>query len=516
MATEMRVPVDVGEGTAKKLLQRASLVAAGTLYQQGVAFASGLIVARVIGAADYGVFALARSLVDVAATVTRLGLDIGLQRFFGETSIPLNKVSRGVMLRRLRLCAAATALIVVFAVALGLGRFLEAHVYRYTDFAAVLLCLSLTLPFANDVSVLGGAYRGILNLTPSVLVECILQPTVRLAAIGALLWMGWRLWAVAYGTTFAACLACLVLALASRGAFRDGEERGHASWTDALRVVRYSIVLAGAVLVTSLTTSIDVLVLAHFTSAEEVGRYSLVKTLLLVMGVLGAAFVQGLGTTVAALHFRGDGAAMRRAMVHSVTWIARTTLPVFVVFVFWGADLMPLFGPTFESPPTVVRSLAAAQLAFVVLGPCGWALSMTGKHLLELGVLLLGLAVAAVLCWLAVPAFGEAGAAVAMAASTVATNALRVAVVRRRYGAWPFGGEIIWLTAVSLALGWISNTAVAAVGLPPPWRAFAGAVCFLIAFVAVLWRFVLDDTEREALLGSVRGAQLRFFFGARA
>jgi O-antigen/teichoic acid export membrane protein len=241
----------------------------------------------------------------------------------------------------------------------------------------------------------------------------------------------------------------------------------------------------------------------------------IIGMLLLVMGVLGAAFVQGLGTTVAALHFRGDRAAMRRAMVHSITWIARTTLPVFVVFVFWGADLMLLFGPTFESPPTVVRSLAAAQFVFVVLGPCGWALSMTGKHLLELGVLSLGLAVAAVLCWLAVPAFGEAGAAVAMAVSAAATNGLRVAVVRRRSGAWPFGTEIVWLTVVSLALGWISDTAVATVGLQSPWRAFAGSGCFLIAYIAGLWRFVLDDAEREAVLGSVRGAQLRLF-GARA
>jgi hypothetical protein len=87
--------------------------------------------------------------------------------------------------------------------------------------------------------------------------------------------------------------------------------------------------------------------------------------------------------------------------------------------------------------------------------------------------------------------------------------------VRRHTGVWPFGAEVIWLTLSSLAVGWISHTAVAAIGLPPTWTAFAGAGCFLIAYVAGLWRFVLDAAEREAVLGSVKGAQLRLF-GARA
>ena len=35
----------------------------------------------------------------------------------------------------------------------------------------------------TDIAVLGGAYRGVLKLTPSILTESILLPTVRLAAI---------------------------------------------------------------------------------------------------------------------------------------------------------------------------------------------------------------------------------------------------------------------------------------------------------------------------------------------
>src|SRR6266481_329663 len=103
-----------------RLIGRASIVAAGTAYQQGISFISGLIVARVIGAADYGIFNLARSLVDLTGILTRLGLDIGLQRYFGENNTAQDRAARVVTLRRVRLLASSCALLPIVAVALGL------------------------------------------------------------------------------------------------------------------------------------------------------------------------------------------------------------------------------------------------------------------------------------------------------------------------------------------------------------------------------------------------------------
>src|SRR6185436_17795855 len=184
----------IDEGRPGRLIGRASIVAAGTVYQQIISFLSGLIVARVIGASEYGIFNLARSLLDLTAIFTRLGLDIGLQRYFGETNASQDNSFRIAVLRRVRLMASALALITVAAVALGLGRYLEDNVYHYSHFAEILLCLALALPFFTDIAGLGGAYRGILKLSAPVIVECVLMPTVRLALILLLFAAGWRLW----------------------------------------------------------------------------------------------------------------------------------------------------------------------------------------------------------------------------------------------------------------------------------------------------------------------------------
>jgi len=499
------------EAGPRKFISRASIAAAGTAYQQAISFITGLIVARVIGASDYGIYNLARNLVDITGILTRLGLEIGLQRFFGETHSARDRASRVAVLRRLRLLTGMLALLPIAAVWLGLGRVLEENVYQYSRFAEVLLCLALALPFLTDIAVLGGAYRGILKLSPSVMAEGVLLPTIRLAAIVMLFAAGWRLWAVVVGTTLASFLAAAFLAMRARSDFRDDAPAHPHPWVDAFRVLRYSSVLAIAVLVNTLTSSMDVLMLGRFATAQDLGQYSLVKMLLMLMGVFGAAFSQGLGTLVAERHFRGDRAGMVRVMSLSARLITLVTLPIFAIFLFWGAQLTHLFGPSFAGSQAVVGWLAAGQFVFMILGPSGWALSMTGKHILEVKILSIGLVLATLLCWVAVPAFGQLGAAIATCASMAITNLARVLYVRRSIGALPFGGDIFIIVATGIGLAWASNAVVAQFSLPSYWNAFSGITCFLLAYGAAGWAYLLTEAEKRGIHSTV-GSGTRMVF----
>lgn len=495
---------EADEAGVRRIIGRASIVAAGTAYRQGISLASGLIVARVIGAADYGIFNLARNLVEVAGIFTRLGLDLGLQRFFGETNTAHLRASRIEVLRRVRLLASGFALVPVIAVALGLGRVLEASVYPYSRFAEVLLCLALALPFVTDLGVLGGAYRGILKLAPSVMAECVLLPTIRLAVIVILFAAGWRLWAVVTASTLASFLASAFLAMRARSDFlRDGAAPRPESWADAFRVVRYSSVLAGSMIVTALTTSMDMLVLGHFTTAEDLGQYSLVKTLLILTGVLGVACGQGLEVLVADRHFRGDLDGMVRVMSLSARLITLVTAPIFGVFLFWGAQIALFFGPSFAVSPAVVGWLAAGPLISMMFWPAATGLSMTGRHVLELKILAAGLAIAMLLCWVAVPAFGQLGAAVAMCTAVAIANFARVVAVRRFIGAYPFGNDIFLIAAAGIGLAGLSDAVVAQFSLPSLWNTIFGIGCFAVSYAVAVWMHLLSESERSGIRRAV-------------
>jgi O-antigen/teichoic acid export membrane protein len=494
----------IEEVRPQRLLGRASLVAAGAAYRQGISFISGLVVARVIGAADYGIFNLARNLVDVMAIFTRLGLDLGLQRYFGETNTAEDQASRVAVLRRVRLLAGAAALLPVAAVALGVGRVLEANVYQYSGFAEVLLCLALALPFLTDISVLGGAYRGIIKLAPSVMAECILLPTIRLAAIVVLFLIGWRLWAVVVGTTVGSFFAAAFLAMRARSDFDRGAPGRTHPWADSFRVVGYSSVLAGSMIVTTLTTSMDTLQLGHFTTAQDLGQYTLVKTLLILTGVFGVACGQGLESLVADRYFRGDLDGMVHVMSVTARVIALVTVPIFAIFLFWGAHIALLFGPSFVVSQSVVAWLATSQLVFLVFWPSATGLSMTGRHVLELKILLGGLAIATLSCWFAVPAYGQIGAAVSTCASVGIANLARVLVVRRYVGRFPFGGDIFLIAAAGVAFAWCSYEAMTQLSLPSFWNVVCGIACFVLIYGIAAWTCLLNESEKSDIREVIR------------
>lgn len=487
------------EAAPRKMLGRASLAGGGTIYQQGISFISGMIVARVVGAAGYGVFNLARSLIDAMLIMTRLGLEIGLQRYLGETSGAADRSHRLVVLRQLRIIAAVVALVPGILIGLGVGQVMQDHLYHYAGFAQVLLCLALALPFATDMAVLGGAYRGVLRLGPSILAESMLMPTIRLILTVLLFALGLRLWAVVVGTAAGSLIASVFLALRAHRDFGTPPLRvagNAASWAEARRVIRYSVVLAAAVLITTLAASMDVFMLGHFAPAADLGRYTLAKTLVVAIGLGASAFNQSLGALVANRYFRGDLPGMVQVMSAAIRWIALGTLPALAVFVFWGSQLIRMFGSSFAISSAVIGMLAAGQSVQALFGPAGWALSMTGRHLLELKILAAGLLLSIVLCLLMVPGMGQTGAALAIFSAITATNLLRLLCVRHALKALPYDFTLLLAAAATLGLAWITRTVVDWFIAPGILSTVVGIGLFLPLYGAACWK------RRAALMGN--------------
>ena len=246
--------------------------------------------------------------------------------------------------------------------------------------------------------------------------------------------------------------------------------------------------------------------LGHFTTAEDVGQYSIVKMLLVLMTVLGGAFAVGLGPLVAERYARGDLRAMIQVMRVTTRYITLVTLPIFVIFLFWGAQLTPIFGPRFTTSQAIVGWLSTSQFVFLILGHAGWALSMTGKHVLELKILLVGLAVAVLFCWVAIPVYGQLGAAIATFASVAVANLARVLFVRRFAGAFPFGRDMFVIAAVGIGFGWASRFVVAQFSLLPIWNTFFGIGCFVLAYGLASWKYFLSKSEKSGIHGMARHA----------
>jgi O-antigen/teichoic acid export membrane protein len=138
----------------------------------------------------------------------------------------------------------------------------------------------------------------------------------------------------------------------------------------------------------------------------------------------------------------------------------------------------------------VIAWLATAQFIAALLGTMGWALSMTGRHVLELRILIAGLLLSALLCAIAVPAWGQLGAAIATCVATAFSNGLRLCFVRRAMGAWPVDAGVLRMLVAGVGVALVVRLLLAQLPLPALWGAVLGIACFVLCWAGLCWRYL--------------------------
>ena len=480
----------------RHLAQGAPLSAFAMMYNQALSFAVGILVARVIGASQYGVISVARSILDILGIVSPLGLDLALQRHLGSGQ----HATRLRQLRFLRLAAFVLGIAPAALAVLGLGSYVERTLYPYPEFANILFGTLIALPFATDLAVLGGAYRGVLKPEPSILASYVLQPTFRAIVMIALFALGWRLWAVVVGTSASYFLAWIILAARARRELAPTNSTGRVDWSDTMSVLRYSPSLAAALIFASCIRSSDSLFLGHFGSAADVGQYGAVVLVTQLIGLLGLAIGQTLGARVAACYRNNDVAAMEGLLAENIRLISLFSAPVFAAIVFWGDRIDLVLGPTFAVHASVVSIVAARVLVQTTLGYSGFALSMTGRHVLEMGLLGVGLLVTVVLCFALIPHYGQIGAAWAGLISWSMINVARYAVVQSIFRINPIKVAAIKPVAWALLVAGATDLFLRPLDDRTVLCTLFSLVVFAMSFALSAWFVLVTHQDREMII----------------
>lgn len=488
----------------------AALYAGGLLFQQGVAFAVGIAVARWLGPGGYGQVSLARSLYGVAVIVAPLGLDLSLLRHLSETDAPWpEKLARVGTLRRIALCTSLAAL----GLAVAAGPWLQAHVYRQGGFAVALAVGFLALPFAADLAILTALARARGRVAAASLASLYLQPLVRTAALLALLWRGAGALGVLGATAVGVAAADLALAAALSGRRRGVQDVAPPSLPGLRQLFGYSGWMAFTLLAYNGLRLMDLLVLGGVRPAREVGDYAALSAIAQLIGLYPTALSQTLAPAVARLHAEGDRAGVRRELRGYLRRATLMSAPLFAGVAVFGPWLDLLFGRRFHFDGRLSLLLALAALVNGALGPMSASLSMTGRHRQELAILAAGAGASLAAClWLA-PRLGGLGVAAGTLGGCVAVNAARTWVSARAMGGVDVALADLAAPLGCCALAWAWRSLAERLGghdLPTAAWTAAG----LCASWAVLYGAVLLSPAERAALG--RLSRRRWRSGAAA
>lgn len=484
-----------------------AVVAVGQLLQQVITMGTGIILARVLGSSGYGIVNLLRTLFTGVMTVAPLGLDLALLKYCGRHAADADNVA--VTVSRLRIVAGAMNILVAVVIGFGFGGVLMRDVYRYDHFDTMLLITLAGLPFAADLGVMSAVYKAKSRPGLYALMTIYLQPVLRLILTGVVVLVSPTVMAVVAINTIQIMVSSVAVMtnhrLMTTRARRSAGNAGPVPWREARGVLGESLWMALNLLVYGLMRFVDILMLGYYLPANQIGEYAALSTISQLVQVYPLAASQTLGPTVSRQYHAGDLDGVRRTLDNYIYLATLISGFIFAGIAVFGTQLDLVFGKSFQFQQAVSVIMPVGYLLSATLAPTGYALSMTGRHRAELGILVLGGVALVVLCRLLIPAYGQVGAASAVATAFFIINTVRFGYVAKVLGFVPGRWRDVLPPVAGLLLAYLARTVVD-LGFARSFPALLGACLLYAALYAAACQLVLlRPSERDAVGRQLRG-----------
>lgn len=406
---------------------RAALdVFAIRIASAGFAYIAQVLMARLMGGAEYGIFAAVWVWIGILGHSATLGLSQGACRFLPtEQAQGRSDAARGFLV-------GGAIVTILGALLLAVGGLLVLRAEGTLlagPYGAPILLAAAILPLFALQDFCEGLARSqnwaILAIAPPYLLR---QGLIMVAMVGAV-------WSGAPAEAWVA-VACTLMATAIAVALQAGWLifRLRTVCPPGPRVYRWRRWLRAClpIALTDLASAgfnvVDVVILSALMPPATVGLYFAATRIQQFVVFVHFAASAATAQRFAAIHAAGD----RPGLTSLVRIQANLTLAATIVIgagVLVAAPLLlGLFGPEFRGSLPILAILVAGSIVASVFGPGEDLLTMLGGEGVCAAITLATLGLAAGLCWALIPAYGVIGAALAMAvAGTVRGLAMALA-----------------------------------------------------------------------------------------
>ena len=417
-----------------ELLRGAAGGLAARIVAAACVFLFGVYLARLLGAADSGLFYLALAVVTVPAVVARVGLDGSVVRFVAAHLARDEPDAAGAVYRRAVLIVAVVAALIAVTLAAS-ADWLANSVFAKPELGDALGEMAwLLLPLA--LLMLHGQFlQADKRIAAAVIVQTGMVPLLCIAGF-SLAGGDWslsaaaRLYAAAGGIT-------LLLGAAWLHATRPYRLTGARDYDFAPLAASARSLAVSDLINKVIQPWAPIIFLGFWGTAAEIGLFGAANRLAALTAFAAMPVNRTLAPKMAALWAENDRPAFFRVANQATLLMLAIAIPIGIVILVVPGNLMALFGDEFVAAASLLVIMALAQLVNALTGPVRSMLIMTGHesdHRLSSGVG--GVAVLA-LCVALIPPYGAAGAAWAAGAGLVVNNVVAALLVYWRLGTIP-------------------------------------------------------------------------------
>lgn len=422
----------------------------GKIAGRGIFALGQIVLARVLGPAAFGLYAIGWSIFRVTQATVSLGLHNGVIQFGSRYQENDRASLRGVLLQSLAITLAISLFVAgVFFLAAG---WIES-VFKQPGLAPVIRGFAVAVPLAAGLKVTAAATRISQRMEFSAYAEDAGQPAISLALVLVFFLLGWRLAGavaadvISFGIAFALALFFL------RRLFPDGFSFQQETRFHTRELILFSLPTTLIGVFAPLVSWADRLFMGYFRPATEVGVYQAVAQASILFTIILRGMNLTMAPIVADLYHKNEMERLEGLFRIGTKWGLYLSLPLFLVICFVPRALITVaFGLEYTSGVAPLVILAVGQLINVATGAVGIILVMTGHQNRWLVLSGLALAAAITLHWLLIPRLGMTGAALSTSITTGGLYLAGLVEARRTIGLWPYDRRYVkLLLATALA-----------------------------------------------------------------
>ncbi len=397
-----------------------------------ISFISSVFFARTLGASGLGEYNFIFSWISLLAVPATIGLDkLAVKEFASYLSEGkykkieiFGKWSNFVVL----IISILISIISIFVVTnLSIDKYLK-----------ISFCLGfLSLPFLSLRSLRLSQMRGLHKILIAQLPEFILAPLLLLLISAIFFWINQQL------TVHSLLISYFISAVITFfvGSFlliksipqHISEDIDKVEFTPKIWILTaLPFMFLGSVQV--LNGRLDVIMLGTLSGNEDVGLYSVADRLGEIMHFVVLSANQVLAPTFASLYSSGQIKKLQTVFTKSNLFTFLAVLPIAVVFLIFGKQLLNIFGSQFTIAYVAFLILTLGQLFNAFTASVATLLSMTGHQNCTLYAFLIGIIVNGLLNLILIPSMGLIGASIATTISTFLWNTISLWFVYKKTG----------------------------------------------------------------------------------
>lgn len=491
------------DADAAWLAKGSAIVLGGGFAGQAFQFTCQIVLARLLGPAQFGLYGIGWTLYRLVGPFATLGLNAGV--IYGASVAERSDSGRrrDVLLQSLVLGVVAGGVIGA-AGYIGAPR-LCIQVFGKGELTAVIRGFALALPLLTGLMVASAATRLTLSMVYSTITEMLTQPGLNLLFVFvALHFMHWQLMGAIHATVLSYALALILALFFVLTLFWPTLRSGDKMRSHVRELLAFSLPASLAAAFLNLINRVNRLVIGAYLPVAQVGIYQAASQTSTLFDIVPNIFNNVIGSRVADLYSRGELNRLEELYRLGAKWSFYLTMPLFLVVCAAPGGVMDvLYGVHYRPGAWPLLIMCLGLMSDAVIGAAAPILIFSGNQKLAGSISTGALVSAIALNYTLVPRFGLIGGAISTALAEGGMLCGLLLAARSRVGIWPYDRR--WIKG-------ISATACAAAGLVilRRWLGVSAALALipnLIVAGGVFWAVLLLmglDPEDKKFLWSLR------------